>query len=103
MKIPARLILGLFLGLDILAMSVSCEEVRRPESRVRHPVAPDKSSAVGDVQDCRDQIVECFSSRQPTWPYPSQTVEVKRDSGCSSQHICICRFPDIKVPKIESP
>ena len=97
MKIPATFALGLILGLDILAMSVSCGEARPPGSRL----VP--SSVVVDGQVCRDQIVSCFGTSQPTCPYPMQSIELKRGTGCSPNDICICRCPASPVPKIESP
>ena len=104
MKISATFALGLFLALDILAMSVSCEETARPGSQQGQPAPPAQLFSAGEGQPCRDQIVMCSvtSIEHPTCPYPGQKIEVSKTSlGCETA-ICICHCPAIPVPKTDS-
>ena len=107
MKISATFALGLFLALDILAMSVSCEEMKQQnlESQRGQSAAPAQSAAAGEGQACRDQIVHCYANNDnhSTCPYPGQKIEVsQKDSGCNGTVICICRCPVIPIPKTDS-
>ena len=106
MKISATFALGLFLALDILAMSVGCEETARPGSQQGQPAPPAQPFSAGEGQPCRDQIVKCSvtSIEHPTCPYPGQKIEVSKTSlGCDGETaICICRCPAIPIPKTDS-
>jgi hypothetical protein len=104
MKISATFALGLFLALDILAMSVSCEETARPGSQQGQPAPSAQPAAAGEGQACRDQFVHCYAANDghPTCAYPGQKIEVYKTSlGCETA-ICICRCPTIPVPKSDS-
>ena len=108
MKIPISFALGLFLALDILAMSASCTEAKRRslEPRGEQPAPPSQSSMAGEGQACRDQIVSCYPASPDllTCPHPGQRIDtVKTGSweGCSERVICICRCPVIPSPKPE--
>ena len=108
MKIPISFALGLFLALDILAMSASCTEAKRRslEPRGEQPVPLSQSSMEGKGQACRDQIVSCYPANSDllTCPQPGQRIDtVKTGSweGCSEHVICVCRCPVIPSPKPE--
>ena len=105
MKISATFALGLFLALDILAMSVSCEETVRPGSQQGQPAPSAQPAAAGEGEACRDQIVHCYADNDnhSTCPYPGQKIEVaKQGSACDAGSICICRCPAAPIPKTDS-
>jgi hypothetical protein len=105
MKISVTFALGLFLALDILAMSVSCVEPDRPGSQQGQPAPSAQPAAAGEGQACRDQIVHCYADNDghPTCPYPGQKIEVSvKGSGCNEASICICRCPAAPIPKTDS-
>ena len=106
MKISATFAFGLFLALDILAMSLSCEDprCREREPQQAQPAPPAQAFVPGEGQDCRDQIVSCFNTNngKPTCPYPGQKIDASLKGsadGCSNVTVCVCRCPVAPIPK----
>lgn len=107
MKISVTFAFRLFLVLDILPVTLSCERLAQNLGSQREQAVPFAQAPVaGEGQACRDQIVSCYDTNagHPTCPYPGQKIETGMTGsvvGCSERAICVCRCPAIAPPKTD--